>query len=40
MVYGVSQLLNVQTFMGGVEMGDGSDGSGDWGLYPSLSSCV
>ena len=34
----VSQLLNVLTFMGGVEMGDGSDGSGDWGLYPSLLS--
>ena len=33
-----SQLLNVLTFMGGVEMGDGSDGSGDWGLYPSLLS--
>ena len=26
--------------LGGVEMGDGSDGSGDWGLYPSLSSPV
>ena len=25
------QLLNVLTFMGGVEMGDGLDGSGDWG---------
>ena len=34
----VSQLLNVLTFMGGVEMGDGSDWSGDWGLYPSLLS--
>ena len=34
----VSQLLSVLTFMGGVEMGDGSDGSGDWGLYPSLLS--
>ena len=29
---GVPQLLNVLTFMGGVDMGDGSDGSGDWGL--------
>ena len=26
--------------MGGVEMGDGSDGSGDRGLHSSLSSCV
>ena len=34
----VSQLLNMLTFMGGVEMGDGSDGFGDWGLYPSLLS--
>ena len=40
MVCGVSQLLNVLAFMGGVEMGDLSDGSGDWGLYSLLSSCV
>ena len=39
-VCSVSQLLNVLTFMGGVEMGDGSDGSGDCGLYSSLPSCV
>ena len=26
--------------MGGVEMGERSDGSGDWGLYSSLSSRV
>ena len=31
-VCGVSQLLNVLTFMVGVEMGDGSDSSWDWGL--------
>ena len=28
-VCSVSQLLNVLTFMGGVEIGDGSDGSGE-----------
>ena len=39
-VWGVSQLLSALTFMGGVEMGDGSDGSGDSGLYCSLLSCV
>ena len=25
----------VLAFIGGVEVGDGMDGSGDWGLYPS-----
>ena len=25
----------VLTFIGGVEIGDGMDGSGDWGLYAS-----
>ena len=39
-VWGVSQLLYALTFMGGVEMGDGSDGSGDSGLYCSLLSCA
>ena len=39
-VWGVSQLLYALTFMGGVEMVDGSDGSGDSGLYCSLLSCV
>ena len=39
-VWGVSQLLYALTFMGGVEMGDGSDGSSDAGLYCSLLSCV
>ena len=39
-VWGVSQLLYALTFMGGVEMGDGSDGSGDSGLYCSLLSHV
>ena len=32
MLCGVSQLLNVLTFMGGVEVGGGSDGSSDWRL--------
>ena len=39
-VWGVSQLFYALTFMGGVEIGDGSDGSGDSGLYCSLLSCV
>ena len=39
-VWGVSQLLYALTFMGGLEMGDGSDGSRDSGLYCSLLSCV
>ena len=38
--YVVSQLLKALTFMGGVEMGDGGDGSGDSGLYCSLLSRV
>ena len=39
-VWGVSQLLYALKFMGGVEMGHGSDGSGDSGLYCLLLSCV
>ena len=34
-VCGVSQSSMVLTFIGGVEYGDGSDDSGDWGLYSS-----
>ena len=30
--FAVSQPSIVLTFMGGVDMGDGSDGSGDWEL--------
>ena len=40
LAWGVSQLLYALKFLGGVEMGDGSDGSGDSGLYCSLLSCV
>ena len=37
----VSQLLKALTLIGGDDMEDGSDGSGDSGLYLSLlSSCV
>ena len=39
-VRGVSQLLYALTFMGGIEMGEGSEGSGDSGLYRSLLSRV
>ena len=40
-VYDVSQLLKALTFIGGDDIEDGTDGSGDSGLYPSLlSSCV
>ena len=39
-VWGVSQLLYALTFMGGVEMGEGSDGLGDSGVYCSLLSRV
>ena len=34
-VYVVSQPSFVLTFIGGVEIGDGMEGSGDWGLYSS-----
>ena len=34
-VYVVSQPSMVLTFIGGVEMENGLDGSGDWGLYAS-----
>ena len=34
-VYGVSQFSMVLKFMGGVKIGEGSGGSGDWGLYSS-----
>ena len=34
-VYVVSQPSMVLTFIEGVEMGDGMDGSVDWGLYAS-----
>ena len=40
-VYDVSQLLKALTFIGGDDIEDGTDKSGDSGLYPSLlSSCV
>ena len=32
--------MKALTFIGGVDIGDGCDGLGDWGLYPLLSSCV
>ena len=40
-VYDVSQLLKALTFIGGDDIEDDTDGSGDSGLYRSLlSSCV
>ena len=38
-VYSVSQSSIVLRFIAGVEVGDGSDGSGDWGLESSFG-CI